>query len=62
MRAPYAVDSQHLRISASVGVVVVRREDALSSSDILRTADAALYEAKHAGRNRAVIREPSRSR
>jgi diguanylate cyclase (GGDEF)-like protein len=59
LREPYQVDSHRLQISASVGVVVLRRDHTLTSDEMLRNADAALYDAKHAGRDRAVIREPS---
>jgi diguanylate cyclase len=62
LRAPYDVDSKHLQVSASVGVVVVKRDQALSSAEMLRNADVALYQAKQAGRDRAVIREPSQNR
>jgi len=59
MREPFHADGQELRVSVSIGVVVVRRDQALSSAEILHDADIALYQAKQAGRNRAVIREPS---
>ena len=39
-----------LRITASLGVSSYP-ETAGNSSDLIRTADVALYEAKHAGRN-----------
>jgi len=57
LHAPYELDGQRLRVSASVGVVVVNRDEILSSAQILRDADSALYEAKAAGRDRAVVRE-----
>jgi diguanylate cyclase (GGDEF)-like protein len=55
LHEPFEVDSRHLQISASVGVVVVRRDQILSTAQILRDADVALYEAKGAGRDRAII-------
>jgi diguanylate cyclase (GGDEF)-like protein len=60
MREPYRVDRTQLRMSASVGVLIVTREQAPSSAELLRDADAALYQAKDTGRDRAVVREPRR--
>ncbi|MBX6751278.1 MAG: GGDEF domain-containing protein [Micromonosporaceae bacterium] len=57
LRQPYAVDAQQLRISASVGALVIAGDRAISSTEVLRDADAALYEAKKAGGDRAVVRE-----
>ncbi len=57
VRQPYQVDRQRLQISASVGGVVVTNPQDLSSAQLIREADAALYEAKEAGRDRAVVRE-----
>jgi diguanylate cyclase (GGDEF)-like protein len=62
LREPYDVDSKHLQVSASVGVVVTKRDQALSSAEMLREADVALYEAKQAGRDRAVIHEANQNR
>jgi diguanylate cyclase (GGDEF) domain len=57
LREPYALDGQRLRISASVGALVIATDRALSSTELLRESDAALYEAKKAGGDRAVVRE-----
>jgi len=43
------------RASVSVGIATIREEDT-SLDVLLRRADAALYEAKQAGRNRVVVR------
>ncbi len=42
-----------LRVTASFGIVTITPEATLS--DLLRTADQALYQAKHGGRNRVVV-------
>lgn len=57
MRQPYQVDRHRLQISASVGGVVVTSPQDLSSAQLIREADAALYQAKEAGRDRAIVRE-----
>jgi diguanylate cyclase (GGDEF)-like protein len=44
-----------LRVTASLGVATLERGDMLRSEDLVRAADEALYEAKHAGRNRVHI-------
>jgi len=60
VRQPYQVDRHRLQISASVGAVVVTSPQDLSSAQLIREADAALYQAKEAGRDRAVVRERGR--
>jgi len=45
-----------LSLSASFGLTLLRPDD-LTVDDLLARADEALYEAKHAGRNRVVSRE-----
>jgi diguanylate cyclase (GGDEF)-like protein len=59
LRRPYDLDRQHLRLTASVGVLIINRDPLDSSTAFLRDADAALYDAKKAGRDRAVLRDPS---
>ncbi|NJS40768.1 MAG: diguanylate cyclase [Rhodobacteraceae bacterium] len=52
---PIEFEGQPCRVSASVGIV---RSSDLSKPDatqLLATADRALYAAKHAGRGRAVL-------
>ena len=48
--SPIILDGQALRVTASVGVAQVREGERLR--DIFKRADAALYRAKHAGRDR----------
>ncbi len=50
---PHA-DAATGKVTVSIGVAVGRPATGLSSEDCLATADAALYRAKHAGRNRIV--------
>jgi diguanylate cyclase (GGDEF)-like protein/PAS domain S-box-containing protein len=55
LRQPVEVEGRELRISASVGIVVVA--GGAGGDDVLRQADAAMYAAKSAGKNQhAVVR------
>jgi diguanylate cyclase (GGDEF)-like protein/PAS domain S-box-containing protein len=59
---PFVVDGQHVRCTASIGVAQTAggRE---AADELLRHADAALYQAKERGRNRfELFDEPLRSR
>ena len=56
--APIVVDSEELAISVSVGAVVCQKWDpCVPIERILARADAALYRAKAAGRNRTALAE-----
>ena len=54
---PFAVDGHELDVTASVGVAL-HRELGVTSDQLQRRADAALYEAKEAGRNRVATSLP----
>jgi diguanylate cyclase (GGDEF)-like protein len=58
MREPVKVDGRHLPMSMSVGVAHARDVHMLAS-DLLRDADAALYEAKTRGRDRVDVFSPA---
>lgn len=47
---PLTIESHEVCVGISIGVVIAPLEDA-QANDVLRFADIALYEAKHAGRN-----------
>lgn len=51
----FATDAGSLHVTASCGVASVAGHNALSAADVLKMADAALYRAKAAGRNRSEI-------
>jgi len=51
------VDSELGRLSISVGVAMMTPAPGQSNIDLLRDADAALYDAKAQGRNRVVVAE-----
>jgi len=60
LRAPIAVQGVEHRITASVGityplVVAADHPDAMSASDVVREADAAMYWAKEEGKNRVEV-------
>jgi diguanylate cyclase (GGDEF)-like protein/PAS domain S-box-containing protein len=54
---PFAVEGRELFVTASVGVAVYP-EDGTDSASLQRTADAAMYASKAAGRNRAMRFDP----
>jgi len=61
-RAIYALNMPHAeselgRLSISVGVAMMTPSPGQSSIDLLRDADAALYDAKAQGRNRVIVAE-----
>ncbi len=54
---PFARSEHPIHVSISVGVAVYPR-DGRDPDELLRHADLAMYEAKHAGRNRTVLYDP----
>jgi diguanylate cyclase (GGDEF)-like protein len=50
---PHAT-SDHRYVTVSIGVACIQPRDSLSPTDLLEAADAALYSAKHRGRNAVV--------
>ncbi len=59
MTAPFVLESDQpveMTVQLSIGIAIGRRE---SADELLRDADVALYEAKAAGKNRAVVFQPS---
>lgn len=51
----YILEGNHLFISASVGVSIVDHESGLNSTQFLKEADMAMYEAKNNGRDGVII-------
>jgi len=49
-RSPFVIDDRQLILTASIGVAIYP-EDGQSSTDLLRCADTAMYQAKSLGRN-----------
>ena len=56
LRSPIELDGDEVLLSASIGICVAPVEGATRDA-LLHTADAAMYEAKAAGRGRYVIAE-----
>lgn len=54
LRLPHAPGATHPVVTISAGVASLRPHGSLNSEDLVKTADAALYEAKSAGRNRVM--------
>ena len=55
---PFRVHTQTVRLSASVGIAFADDEDDLTSEQLVARADAAMYAAKTAGRNRWATHSP----
>ncbi|MCB0999930.1 MAG: EAL domain-containing protein [Acidimicrobiales bacterium] len=55
---PVVVDGVELVVTASIGIAMAGRDD-VAASDLLRDADAAMYRAKAAGRDRVEVFLPS---
>ena len=51
---PFALSGQNIRVTASVGIAVAP-DNGLTADELMRHADIALYKAKDAGRDRAVL-------
>ncbi len=54
----FPAQGQEIRLTASIGVSSCPSRGVSSGEELIRLADEALYEAKGAGRNRVVVREP----
>ena len=50
MAPPFDIEGKPVPVATSIGVACYRGEDRLSDQQLLGRADAALYEAKAAGR------------
>ena len=58
---PFAVNSEHVTISASIGITIYP-DDGSDADTLLRHADQAMYSAKQAGRNRFHLFDPESDR
>ena len=58
IRQPHHVEGHDLKVSCSVGIAIYP-DDGLTQDDLMRHADAAMYEAKSAGRDAVRMFEPS---
>lgn len=58
-KAKVMVDGQRIEITASLGVACFPSPGIENMNDLLKAADAALYEAKGSGRNRVVLATPA---
>lgn len=54
---PFLIDGRYFRISSSIGITVYP-DDGLTSSEILKHADIAMYAAKQSGRNQYTFFSP----
>ena len=55
------VDGNRIHVTASFGVACYPSPDVEAMSDLLKTADHALYEAKENGRNQVVLAQSTSS-
>lgn len=51
------IDTHHIQKTVSIGVACLANKAIESADDLLITADDALYQAKHGGRNRVVVQK-----
>jgi diguanylate cyclase (GGDEF)-like protein len=56
--ATYETEAGPLRLTLSLGVAISNPEEAPNAQPLVQAADAALYRAKGAGRNRIVLATP----
>jgi diguanylate cyclase (GGDEF)-like protein/PAS domain S-box-containing protein len=57
MRQPFATSAGEIRLTTSIGIVLADGAASLADQDqLLGRADSALYDAKHGGRDRCVVR------
>ncbi len=52
---PFQFEDNQYQVTISLGAVVTEGEEGLTPNELIRRADAKLYQAKEEGRNRAVI-------
>lgn len=57
LAAPHSIDGRELAVTASIGIAVFPR-DGVDAEGLLKSADAAMYEAKDAGRNQFRFSRP----
>jgi diguanylate cyclase (GGDEF)-like protein len=55
VRAPWEIDGRPTNVTASIGIALAPFDVSVDAETLLRDADAAMYEAKGAGRARAVV-------
>jgi diguanylate cyclase (GGDEF)-like protein/PAS domain S-box-containing protein len=53
LEKPFALSGREVRVTASLGLVI-QQGGGFNTSDLLARADAAMYAAKHAGKNRVI--------
>jgi diguanylate cyclase (GGDEF)-like protein/PAS domain S-box-containing protein len=57
LSAPYSIEGHLFNSSASIGIVLFN-DNSLSSDELIKRADIAMYQAKNAGKNTALYYEP----
>ncbi|MEJ6002894.1 diguanylate cyclase domain-containing protein [Paucibacter soli] len=61
LQMPHRGSLGYGRVSVSVGAAVLMPTADIAPRELIAAADQALYEAKHAGKNRVVLKQPSAS-
>jgi len=59
VREPVEVEGRSRGFTASIGVAVARAGSGVAAAEVLRDADAAMYEAKRAGKDRVALFDPT---
>lgn len=61
IRAPFALAGQQAEVQASIGIALYRPGDRRSHTELIKDADAAMYQAKQLGRDRYCIADGDRA-
>jgi diguanylate cyclase (GGDEF)-like protein/PAS domain S-box-containing protein len=59
LRAPFELEGRRTVLSASIGIALSDRDGFMTGGEMLRDADAAMYDAKRSGKDRCMVYDPA---